>query len=271
MRPLLLAALVVSSASSLAAQSLWPRPLSGGTELDLEWVRPTFVNETGLTATRGIWVLSGRHQLGPRGRVVVAVPFLRTGNSTSPYGEASTMGDPYLGYESTDSTGRSTLVVGVRLPWAATDASFPEQIAFVGDYDRFEESFPKTLTLHFEGQSEVWRDAEGADVRIRAGATLLHSTSSSTPSYDANTFLFDYGVRFGRQVGPVDLSLGLTGRMYLSGSGGNIAERTTHQGTVELSGRGRIAPRIAFRFPIDEPLKSVLDRAITIGVRATIQ
>ena len=270
MRQLLLAALVVTTSTPLATQSLWPRPLASAGELDLEWVRPTFQNETGLGTTRGIWVLSGRYRLGARGRVVVAVPVIRTGAS-DPYGSSSNVGDPYVGYESSDSTSRSTFVVGIRFPWAATGGYYNQPLALYGDYDRFEESFPKTLTLHFEGQNRVWQDAEGADVRIRVGSTLLHSTDPATYTYDANTFLFDYGIRFGRPAGPFDLSLALTGRIFMSGSGGNIADRSTHQGTFELAGRGRIAPRIGIRIPIDEPLKSVLDRAITIGVRASIQ
>ena len=271
MRSLFLAALVLGTATSLAAQSLWPRPLTSAAELDLEWVRPTFPNESGLGATRGVWVLSGRTKVGARGRLVIAVPYLRSAGPGTGYGAGSTLGDPYFGYESTDSTGKSTLVVGLRVPMAGTNQFLSEQIAFVGDYDRFEESFPKTLTLHFEGQSEVWRDEAGADVRIRAGATLLHSTGAYSSSYDANSFLLDYGVRFGRPAGPVDLGLALTGRIILSGSGGNIGDRSTHQGTIELSGRGRIAPRIGLRIPIDEPLKSSFDQAITVGVRATIQ
>ncbi len=270
MRPLLLAVLMVGSASSLAAQSLWPRPLPSAGELDLEWVRPTFPNESGLGDTRGIWVLSGRTKIGARGRLVIAVPYLRTAGPGTGFGAGSTLGDPYIGYESTDSTGKSTFVVGLRLPMAGTNEFLSEQIAFVGDYDRFEESFPKTVTLHFEGQSQVWHDAEGADVRIRAGSTLLHLTDGAY-SAQANTFTFDYGVRFGRYVGPIDLGLALTGRMILSGSGGSIGQRSTHQASIELAGHGRIAPRIGFRIPIDEPLKSSFDRAITIGVRAAIQ
>ena len=104
-------------------------------------------------------------------------------------------------------------------------------------------------------------------MRIRAGSTLLHLTDGAY-SAQANTFTFDYGVRFGRYVGPIDLGLALTGRMILSGSGG---QRSTHQASIELAGHGRIAPRIGFRIPIDEPLKSSFDRAITIGVRAVIQ
>ena len=100
---------------------------------------------------------------------------------------------------------------------------------------------------------------------------MLHSTGAYYSSYDANTFLLDYGVRFGRPAGPVDLGLALTGRIILSGSGGSIGGRSIHQGTIELSGRGRIAPRIGLRIPIDEPLKSSFDKAITVGVRATIQ
>lgn len=269
MRKLLFAALLVSTSTPLAAQSLWPRPLPSKGELDLEWVRPSFPNESGLSGTRGVWVLSGRTKVGERGRLVIAIPYLRAGSGTG-FGSGSTFGDPYFGYESTDSSGKSTFVVGVRLPMAGTNETLAEQVAFLGDYDRFEESFPKTFTAHFEGQNEVWRDAEGADVRIRAGATLLHYTESGS-SADANTFLFDYGVRFGRPISKVDLGLALTGRIILSGSGGSIAQRSTHQATIELGGRGRIAPRVGLRLPIDEPLKSSYDRAITIGVRVQLE
>ncbi|MBW8772336.1 MAG: hypothetical protein JF590_03445 [Gemmatimonadetes bacterium] len=264
------AALALVATAPAAAQSLWPRPLTSASELDLEWVRPTFPNESGLDGGRGVWILSGRTKVGERGRIVVAVPYLRAAGSGTGTGSGATFGDPYLGYESTDSTGKSTFVVGVRLPMAGTSESFSEEVAFLGDYDRFEESFPKTLTLHAEGQGEVWRDAEGADVRIRGGTTLLHSTEGSY-SAQANSFTFDYGVRFGRPLGPLDLGLALTGRMLLSGSGGNIAQRSTHQATFELAGHGRIAPRIGVRVPVDEPLKSSFDRAIMIGVRVQLE
>jgi hypothetical protein len=264
----LTAVLALAASTTLSAQSLWPRPLASKGELDLEFVHPTFPDGASITGAR-IWVLSGRMRVGERGRVVVALPYLE-GRSSGGFSGSSTNGDPYIGYESTDSTGKSTIVLGLRLPWAGTTASAPEEAALLGDYDRFEEAFPKTITLHFEGQGEVWRGTDGADVRIRAGSTLLHATEGGSGA-DANTFLFDYGIRFGRPAGPVELGLALTGRLYLSGSGGNIAQRSTHQATFELAGHGRIAPRVGIRVPIDEPLKSAYDRAIILGVRAAIQ
>jgi len=82
MRKLLFAALLVSTSTPLAAQSLWPRPLASKGELDLEWVRPSFPNESGLSSTRGVWVLSGRTKVGERGRLVIAIQYIRAGSGT---------------------------------------------------------------------------------------------------------------------------------------------------------------------------------------------
>ena len=263
------ALLALASTSTVSAQSLWPRPLASKAELDLEWVRPSFPNGSGLSSTRGVWVLSGRTKVGERARIVFALPYLRAAGSG--YWAGSTIGNPYIGYESDDTTGKSIFVVGLRLPIAAAGDYQAEQVALLGDYDRFEEGTPESLILHAEGQGVVWRDAQGADVRIRGGTTLFHSTAGGGSPAAANSFTFDYGVHFGRPVGPLDLGLGVTGRMLLSGSGGNIAQRSTHQAAFELSGRGRIAPRLGVRIPIDEPLKSVYDRAITVGVRLQLE
>ena len=269
-RPLALLVLSLLAAPVLAAQELWPRPLPGRGEVSLDWVRPSFEDETGLGFTRGVWTATGRFRVDSRGRLVVAVPYLTTGASDVGGGSA-TFGNPYLGYESADSAGKSIFIVGLRLPAAGSSEWAPEEMAFIGDYDRFEQALPKRLAVHAEGQAEAFRGDDGATVRYRLGATFLHYTGEAAGN--ANDFLFDYGLRFGRDEGDVAFGLSVTGRFFLSGgAGGSLAQRTTHQAGFDVAWQGPIRPRVALRIPLDAPLKGGGYRyEVTVGLTVPVQ
>ncbi|MEO6066769.1 MAG: hypothetical protein ABIQ41_02165, partial [Gemmatimonadales bacterium] len=123
----------------LAAQSLWSTPFSGKGEIGLEWTRPSFEVNDGLGDFRGVWIATGRFRVGQHGALVFAIPRLKAADDM-------VIGNPYLGYEQTEQEGRSTLIAGIRFPHAEASFGPAENLAFRGDWDRFEEALPRTLT-----------------------------------------------------------------------------------------------------------------------------
>lgn len=241
----------------LPAQAIWISPLTSRAELGVEWTRPDFESNTGLGTFRGIWIASGRYRVGERGAVIVAVPRFVTSGSQS-------FGNPYVGYQSSLPDGNSSFSLGFRIP--NVDAGFtPDQeMAFRGDFDRYEEMLPKYLTIHAEGQEKVWRDSAGADVRIRVGFTLFHPTEAL--SGNENSFFGDYGFRFGHRWPKVDLGLAVTGRWILSGNGGSVWDRNISQAAFDLGWHGRVEPRVAFRIPVSGNIKTLYKSAVTLGL-----
>lgn len=245
-------------AAPVAAQSIWVSPLTSRGELGVEWTRPSFEDNTGLGNFRGVWIASGRYRVGEHGAIVGAIPRFVGGGFES-------TGNLYVGYQSWERDGGSIFNVGLRLPTASENGNVEQFVALAGDFDRYEQMAPKMLILHAEGQGKVWRDSAGAEVQVRAGFTLMHPTAGSPAS--ENSFLFDYGVRFGHRWPRLELGAALTGRMIMTGGGGgNFLQRNVDQATAELIWHGRVTPHVGFRLPIDEQAKDLLKSAIIVGI-----
>jgi len=260
-RRALVAAILLALPASLPAQSIGITPLASKADVDLEWTRPSFEDNAGLGTFRGVWVASGRYRLGERGALVLAIPRLVGAGRAS-------MGNPYVGYQASEGNGQSILNLGVRLPNVDVGYTPEQQIALYGDFDRFEEVLPHTLTIRAEAQGKVWQDSSGADVRARAGLAIFHPTGAGATG--DNTFLVDYGVRFGREFGKFDLGAAMTGRYFMSGNGGGFNQRNATEADVELAWHGAVTPRAAFRIPVTETLKNAYKTALTLGLEVPL-
>lgn len=257
----LLVASLLAVPALLPAQSIWISPLTGNADVDLEWTRPSFENNTGIGAFRGVWIATGRYHLGAHGALVVAVPrFTASG--------VSSFGNPYIGYQSAVDHGKSILSLGFRLPNISSGFTAEQDLALRADFDRFEEMLPKMLTIQAQAQGKVWQDSSGADVQARGGFTIFHPTDAA--SGNTNTFLFDYGIRFGRRFDQVDLGAGITGRYFMSGNGGTFNQRNATEGALDLAWHGPVTPRISFRIPVTETLKNEYKSVLTFGLEVPI-
>lgn len=259
-RALVVAALLALPAS-LSAQSIWTTPLAGRADIDLEWTHPHFEAPATTSTLSGVWIATGRYRVGKGGAVVVAIPRLVAEGSSS-------LGNPYLGYQASVENGRSVLNLGVRLPYASGGYAPEQDLALRTDFDRFEEMLPDILTIRAEAQGKVWQDSSGADVRARAGMSIFHPTG--TGSTGDNTFLVDYGVRFGREFGKADLGVAMTGRYFMSGNGGGFNQRNATEADIELAWRGPVTPRASLRIPVTETLKSAYKTALTLGLEVPL-
>lgn len=255
-------AVALAAPALLSAQSIWITPLTTRGELGFEWVRPSFDDNTGLGNTRGVWIGSGRVRLSEGRAIVIAVPRL-VGGGTSEFGA------PYLGFQATGGADHSAFLLGAR--YSNSQASFgPDRsVALAADWDRFEQVAQKELIVHAEGQGQVWHDSAGADVTVRVGFTLFHPTESGSGT--ENSFVGDYGFRFGHRWTKLEAGAAVTGRFLLSGAYGSVTDRNTDQGAFDLAWHGKVAPRVSFRFPITGNLKSVYKYALTFGVEVPIE
>jgi hypothetical protein len=264
MRLYWLAALAVSLLPATAgAQALWPRPLAGVGEVGLEWVRPTFDNDEGLGASRGVWILDGRAKVGQRLNLIVALPSLSDGNSR-------TYGNLLFGLEFTDTTGRPEFTVGVRHGGVSSGSSFtPIGVALLGDYDRLEQALTDGWIINTVGHVRPWKAEDGGFAELRFGVTGIFQNADGASS---TSMLLDYGIRIGREQESFGFGAGLTGRWPITGSAGGSVESAVHQVFLDASYlKGIVQPTVGMRFPFDEELGEVFDYALTFGVKVVIQ
>lgn len=255
---------LVAGPRALAAQTLWPTLSGTRAELGVEWTRIDLGNSSGSVVgqTGTILIAEGRYRFAPGRSLVVALPRLMADHGAM-------LGNPYIGVQQEDSSGSSLFIVGVRIPYADDGYAPPEVAAWRGDFNRFEQAVPNVATVHAEGQGRVWKDSGGADVRVRAGMTLLHN--NQVQGADANTFLFDYGVRFGRGFGKFAATAALTGRFILSGDVGGVAERNLPHGELGLAWHGPLVASLGYRVPLTQQTKALYHSAWVAGVTLPIE
>jgi hypothetical protein len=259
-------ALALIAPPAARAQSLWPTALRGRAEFGLEWVRPTFQSgDDAFSGTRGVWILSGRFHPTPRLNAVVAIPRLVATDADG----GSTMGDPYAGIEFLKDDGTPEFSLGTRIDMVDNTFGGGPQVAYFGDYDRFEEAISHAFTITATGYHEPYRTDDGTFARIRFGATFFHPTEDGAGA--DNDLYFNYGIRMGRETPSLRFSVELTGRWFLTANGANFAQATVHQGAATASFfSGQIRPYVGIRIPVDEDLKATLTRALIFGVTASV-
>ena len=244
------------------AQALWPRPLAGAGEIGLEWVRPTFDNDESFGGTRGVWVIDARVKVAPRVNAIAALPRLTDGENATP-------GNILLGVEFTDSTGRPEFTLGLRHGSTSTTSPTPFYVGALGDYDRLEQAIPEGWILNTVGHVRPWSAPDGGFAELRFGVTGVFMNEEGVRS---TSMLLDYGIRIGAEKESFGFGLGVTGRWPLTGTTGGSVASAVHQVFGDATYlKGIVQPTVGVRLPFDEDLGTVLDYALTFGVKVVIK
>ena len=246
----------------LAAQARWPTPLDGNGELSLRWDRPHFPErEYGFLS--GILTFGARVQVANNVNLAFEIPQFRAPGT----GSDASMGNPYFGAEFTDGDGTPAYTAGIRLINGSTGGD-PQIIGLFTDYERFEQTITSDLlVVSGMGHWTAWKDPEGASVRIRFGGTIFHSKGG-----ESNELTADYGVRFGRSIGPLEFDAALTGRLFVTASDLGAPESSFHSVAVDLVRRaGRIRPSVGVRLPLDAEINRAVSYVLLFGLSATLK
>lgn len=259
---LLWVVLAVSPPRRLAAQARWPTPLDGSAEFALRWDRPHFPErEYGFLS--GILTVGARVQVANNVNFAFEIPQFRAPGT----GSEPSMGNPYFGAELTDGDGTPAFTAGVRIIEGSTGGD-PQIIALFTDYERFEQSATaELLVVSGMGHWTPWKSPEGASVRIRFGGTIFRAEGGAS-----NELTADYGVRFGRPVGPLELGAAFTGRLFVTQGEIGSSESSFHSISVDLVRRaGRIRPSVGVRLPLDVEINRAVSYVLLFGLSATLK
>ena len=267
MRTFRLAALVLCVLPATAgAQALWPRPLAGGGEIGLEWVRPTFDGEEGIGFTRGVWVLDGRAKVGQRLNLIVAFPYL---NAPSESGGDGAAGNAMFGVEFTDTLGRPEFTLGLRRGGLSPSAG-TYYVGVLGDYDRLEQAASDGWILNTVGHVRPWSAPDGGFAELRFGVTGIFGVNDGGGT--TTSMLLDYGIRIGSEKEKFGFGAGITGRWPITGTYGGSVASAVHQVFADASYlKGIVHPTVGIRLPFDEDLGELLNYALTFGVKVAIE
>ena len=247
------------------AQSLWPRPLEGRGEVGLEWVRPTLAtDDADFGFARGVWIVDGRLKVGRRIHLIAAIPWIEVAGGSG----ASGFGNPMVGLEFTDTTGRPEFTLGLRRGFAG-DEGWDDgnvEIGALGDLDRLEQVFPEGLVIEGVGHVQPWTGSDGTTAELRFGGTVVVVRNQYG---GGGTLFLKYGLRLGHDFPRARVGFGLTG-LWLVPTG-DVSGSTVDQLFGEIAAReGTVRPSLAVRIPFDDGLGEFLDYALTFGVRVIL-
>lgn len=207
--------------------------------------------------TSAAFFVSGRLRLSGTTAAVAELPI-----ATSSSGPTVT-GNPYLGVEYRPGEPTTWYDIGLR-PSSLTTSSISSASAAVADWTRLEAWTPQTFSL---AAHVNWQSADhGTATIIRFGPSFILPSSSGTGS--GSTLLADYAV-LGAWLSPgVSFRAGATGRMIVSGSGGDVNDRTQVSLGASVAFRaGPIEPAIGVQVPVvGSFVKANLDHVVTLSV-----
>lgn len=249
-----------------AAQTIWTSP-DRTNNIAVEWLRPDFDNDEGLSFFTSGLFLSGRVTLSDHLRVVADVPFAFfdanvdfAGRSESDVG----LGNPYFGLELGWRDRPFWGEFGVRLPLASADNP-AVGFGFFSDYDRCEAFMPDFLS--FVGLANyLYRHDSGFSLRLRGGPLFLVDTDAGDFE-DVSEMYAIYSVQGWYDTARMRFGAGLTGRLLATEMHLTASERTVHHLGLAVAGKfGGVEPGLHFRLPLDEGLTDVMNYAVGITV-----
>ena len=246
----------------LTAQSMWVnRGQEGG--FALEYLRPIFRGNSGMSLLSGIYVVSARTRVSNKIQVVAELPVAHVSFNSSFVGDRSStnIGNVYLGLTSGSPDEGTSVDMGVHLPTVGEDAE-AVALGFLGDYDRFEMYIPDFVSFGVRIDRKD-RSLEGMTWRVRFGPTVL------LPTGDFGDTEVDvaYGFASGFENVTTTVSLGVTGRWHVTSDGASFGESSIHQITLLGSHRfDRIRVGAQFRIPVDDDLDNNLERVLGLSV-----
>ncbi len=276
-RSLMIVFVLLSGAAT--AQNIWTSERDGSV-VTLEYLRPTFKNNSTPILTAQTFTLSGRFQLHSGNIVKIELPYAiahqddYTFNYYSPYGSFSytypginsnAVGNLYAGIELRSEESESSVDLGLRLPMTSEKEIAPP-MAILTDVDRYEAFVPNLLALNAR-YNYTTKSTDEFAFHFRLGPTLWINTKSNSGG-DKTEVLLAYSLHGGIHTETFDCMAGYSGRMILTGSG-DPSERTFHQVGILASARiGSFHPGLYYRVPVDKNLKDIISGVfgVSLGV-----
>jgi hypothetical protein len=191
------------------------------------------------------------------GRDVVYVPYYGIHSESS-----STLGNPYLGVETSRPDGGPVFKFGMRVPLTSQTEYTAWSYGVAAARDRWEAFGPKLTIIQVGGGLQISRTNQ---YRLRL---LLLPTLMVPNSGDPELFL-DMNTEFWITSRHVRAGIGLYDRYFVTESEHSFDARNELQTGLSFNAAiGTFHPGIHFRIPLDQNVKNVID--FTYGLNLTV-
>lgn len=249
----------------VAGQSLWDLPSYQKT-VALEISKPVMDYYDDLSALSSGIFLSVTWPLNESLRFFGELPMGYAGRADAHESETGlALGNPYLGVNIGKEGSDLLWRFGVRLPLAPSDREASRIVGLFSDYISRQGVFwGEILTVAGTGTYRH-RTEDGFVALATAGVDMWIPTEGGGGDTE---FFGLYGGQAGYEDETWSAMGGVMGRAYLSGQGGNIAERTIHELGAQIGYQwASVRPSFFFRLPLDEGIRDDLDVVVGIGLR----
>lgn len=248
-------------ASSAAAQSLW-LPRDRDHTVSLEMLHPSLEGfDSDLLS--GAFFLAGRVAVSPRIAVVGELPYAKlkgVGYGTDIYGNeifedfsSSTIGNPYLGIETTIASGPVFIEFGGRPPLASEVDIEAELTGAFADVTRWDAFLPNVASIQ-----AAFNVREVTPSRVEYRLRLSPLLEIPTEGFGEDELYALYSFLIGYHGATVRVGAGMSGRALLTEDYGNLGQRSVNQ--LELHSdflSGSIRPALDLRLPLGTLSNSV--------------
>ena len=241
--------------SPASAQSFW-NPQDAEDSFMLEYLSPSIEDES-LPATSAAYFATLR--LG------LSTHFTAVGEASYALSQAgdhfnSTIGNPYLGLEARPSHGPVSGELGVHFASIDEGQASAREIGLASDVKRWEAFLPRAVFI--QGAFNLREvTASKVEYRLRISPVLLlpHQDRSYIPRYPDGAELFaTYAWMVGYHSRKVRIGTGLSGRILLTDSSGNLGERSLNQFELHADfGSSVVRPGFDLHLPLDSWSDSV--------------
>ena len=254
-------ALTLPSLSAVPAsgQPYWmPREEAGGPVLMFEFLRPNVesIDRSFLSST---YFLSARVPASSTVSLVGELPYSNfkatlegtdiNGNPVSIEESGSTIGKPYVGLELSSSDSPVFGELGVRVPLVNEDELDARALGLLTDVSRWEAFLPKAVFVQGAFNVREVTDSK-VEYRLRLSPVVLIATDKDF--YPDGAELFGvYAWTIGYHGSFVRVGTGLSGRVLLSESAGNLGERSLNQFELHADiGSWSLRPAFEMKVPL---------------------
>lgn len=236
--------------------------------VSIEWLKPSFSEDRGLTFFTSIFNLSARLPMNDNNTFVAEIPYAKYGYEYKDeyFGDdysrkESTIGNVYLGVELGKQDDPVFTELGVRLPMVSDDKYGAQSIGLFGDWDRLD-AFVEDIVPFTMRVNSLVRHESGFVTRVRVGPEIWYVTDKDAK--DKFEMFLLYSLHGGFETETFGMGLGLNGRMWATlGEGSDLADKTIHQLDFNFFGKFKnVRPGVYMRVPVDDDLEEILDSVL---------
>lgn len=260
MRILAAVAILSSAFAPLAAQMPWTANLpQRGVALDI--LRPKFQGG-GTSLTSVAMYLSGRFGSGSMNfRFELPVAF----GSVSFGGSSTTLGNPYLGLETSRETGLG-FEAGLRAP-LTSESEFAAEIGSLSDITRFEAFLPNAIVVAGRARYR-FHDVTGFTFDAGGGPSMLIPTKGGGDP----ELILHHHMSAGYTGPDVWTAIAFGGWTFITEDIGGVGQRTINEiGASVGIARGQVRPALHVIAPLDDGYNSQVGIVIGLGVSVTMK